>query len=244
MANLLFVRIKPLLVWITHVAVVVSFTCSLHSSFPLSPSFSCFLSLFSPHLFPLGVQAFASSLQIWNGPNLDQMFTHRHPKYMQAHSALRQHTGPRALELQIVIWYVSVVISEIIDSAVLPCIFLFYTLWTFFSHIRMYADAHTHIHTPSSLSWCGWQLLWNGLHSWQENHKFLIQTSTLQCFGRERETPLLNINNPLSVFDLQLHGQLSLHDTESLFWPDTMSTIPHASVKKLHSFTSNQQHKS
>lgn len=79
------------------------------------------------------------------------MFTHRHPKYMQAHSALRQHTGLRALELQIVIWYVSVVISEIIDSAVLPCIFLFYTLWTFFSHIRMYVSArgctYTHSHT-------------------------------------------------------------------------------------------------
>lgn len=132
------------------------------------------------------------------------MFTHRHPKYMQAHSALRQHTGLRALELQIVIWYVSVVISEIIDSAVLPCIFLFYTLWTFFSHIRMYVSArgctYTHSHTLLPL------LVWLAVAL--ELLAFLAGKS--QVFNpninppmfrqRERETPLLNINNPLSVF--------------------------------------------
>lgn len=64
---------------------------------------------------------------------------------------------------------------------------------------------------------------------------------------QQRETPLLNINTPPpppSVSDLKLHNQLSLHVTESLFWPHTMRNIPYATVKKLHIFTSNQQHKS
>lgn len=87
----------------------------------------------------------------------------------------------------------------------------------------MYADAHTHIHTPSSLSWCGWQLLWNCLHSWQENHKFLNPNINRQCFDGARP-PRLNINSPLSVSDLQLHGQPSPLDTQPQFHP--MQWIP------------------
>lgn len=53
-----------------------------------------------------------------------------------------------------------------------------------------HTDAHAHTRTSSSLSWCGWQLLWNCLYFWQENHKFFNPNISFQCF-RQRETPLI-----------------------------------------------------
>lgn len=82
----------------------LAFTFSFVSEFPF---FSLILLFSSLTTGSLGIRLFFGN---WNHPKPDQMFTRRHPKYMEAYSALRQLTGRTALGLQIVIWYVSVVV--------------------------------------------------------------------------------------------------------------------------------------
>lgn len=60
----------------------------------------------------------------------------------------------------LVIWYTTVVISEIIDFEVSPCIFLFYTLWTIFHTcvcvcVCIRGCAHTFAQPPPSLGVVG-----------------------------------------------------------------------------------------
>lgn len=119
------------------------------------------------------------------------MFAHRHPKYTRA-DALRRHPGLQALARHLIrycgnignyrLWAFSLYISALHSVNYLPHVCVC---------VRRCAHTHTHIHAPSSLSWCGWQLLWNSSHSWQENHKFLIQTSTSSVLA-ERNPSIKN----------------------------------------------------
>lgn len=77
-----------------------SLSLSVHLVFCLEspPQPPSFLFLFSPPLSfgSLGICFFFFFCKFGTGPNPNQMFNRRHPKYMKAHSA--QHMGPRSAE--------------------------------------------------------------------------------------------------------------------------------------------------
>lgn len=99
----------------------------------------------------LGICLFANLEQPQSWPNVRSQT----PKNIRE---LMRWDATRACRHWLVIWYATVVISEIIDFEHSPCIFLLYTQWTIF-HTCVRRCAHTHTHTfthpPPSLGAVG-----------------------------------------------------------------------------------------
>lgn len=156
--------------------------CGWVLAFQLISNFLSFnLVIVSPPLSTgiLGICRFANLEQPQSRPNV----LSQTPKIY----AFRRHAGLQGLARHLIrycgnignyrLWGFSLYISVLHSVNYLP-------------HVCVCADAHTHSRTLLPL-WCGWQLLWNSSHSWRENHKFLIQTSTSSVLA-ERNPSIKN----------------------------------------------------
>ena len=158
--------------WFCHPLVL-----SIHFSL-LSRSFPSFLSFFSPHLFPLGVQAFCLFFFANLDPSQPRPNVHSQtPKiYESSLETARRPLSAGSTDCHVIRWCGNIGNYRLCSFASYISVFTLPELSEVaYACMCTRADAHTHTRfarPPPSLGVVG-----SCSHSWQENHKFLIQAS-------------------------------------------------------------------